>query len=94
MKNYGKARGLTNAGKWIGIAERLILLTLLLQGQYAAMGLLMTAKGLLRFSEKDRQEEKTEYVLIGTLISVVFALITGILVNYLLASTSPAPSLQ
>lgn len=37
---------------------------LLLQDQYAAIGLLITAKGLLRFSEKDRQEEKTEYVLI------------------------------
>jgi Protein of unknown function (DUF3307) len=79
-----ESAGLANAGKWIGIVERLILLTFLLQGQYAAMGLLMTAKGLLRFSEKDRQEEKTEYVLIGTLISVFFALVTGVLVNYLL----------
>ena len=80
-----EATGLQNAGKWIGIVERLIILTFILQGQYAALGLLMTAKGLLRFSEKDRQEEKTEYVLIGTLVSVIFALVTGISVNYLIA---------
>jgi hypothetical protein len=78
------AGGLANAGKWIGIVERLSILTFLLQDQYAALGLLMTAKGLLRFSEKDRQEEKTEYVLIGTLISVFFALMTGILVLHLI----------
>ena len=79
-----ESTGLADAGKWIGIVERLIILTLLLQHEYAALGLLMTAKGLLRYSEKDRQEEKTEYVLIGTLVSVLFALVTGILVNYLL----------
>lgn len=75
--------GLVNAGKWIGILERILILTFLLQNQYAAIGLLITAKGLLRFSEKDRQEEKTEYVLIGSLISVTFSIITGVIVNYL-----------
>lgn len=77
--------GLANAGKWIGILERMIILIFLLQNQYAAIGLLITAKGLLRFSEKDRQEEKTEYVLIGSLISVAFSIITGIITNYMLA---------
>jgi hypothetical protein len=84
-ENLPQASGLQHAGKWIGIVERVIILTFILQNQYAALGLLMTAKGLLRFSEKDRQEEKTEYVLIGTLVSVIFALATGIIANYLLA---------
>jgi hypothetical protein len=75
--------GLANAGKWIGILERTIILILILQNQYSLIGLLITAKGLLRFSEKDRAEEKTEYVLIGSLISVAFAIITGIIVNQL-----------
>lgn len=79
-----RSAGLANAGKWIGILERMIILTFLLQNQYAAIGLLITAKGLLRFSEKDRQEEKTEYVLIGSLISFSISLLTGITVNYLL----------
>jgi uncharacterized membrane protein YidH (DUF202 family) len=79
------AAGLANAGKWIGILERTLILIFLLQNQYAAIGLLITAKGLLRFSEKEKQEQKTEYVLIGSLISVCFSIITGIAVNYFLA---------
>jgi uncharacterized membrane protein YidH (DUF202 family) len=54
------AAGLANAGKWIGILERTLILIFLLQNQYAAIGLLITAKGLLRFSEKEKQEQKTE----------------------------------
>ncbi|HRN56898.1 MAG TPA: DUF3307 domain-containing protein [Agriterribacter sp.] len=80
-----RSAGLANAGKWIGILERILILTFLLQDQYAAIGLLITAKGLLRFSEKDRQEEKTEYVLIGSLISFSIAVITGIIVKYIAA---------
>ena len=80
-----RSAGLANAGKWIGILERILILTFLLQNQYAAIGLLITAKGLLRFSEKDKQEEKTEYVLIGSLISFSISVITGIIVKYLAA---------
>lgn len=76
-----KADSLTNAGKWIGIAERVIVLILVLQNQYEAIGLLLTAKGIIRFSEKDRQESKTEYLVIGTLLSIGFAIITGIVIK-------------
>lgn len=74
-----RSAGLAHAGKWIGILERVLILTFLLQDQYAAIGLLIAAKGLLRFSEKDRQEEKTEYVLIGSLISFFIAVSVGII---------------
>jgi hypothetical protein len=70
---------LANAGKWIGIAERMIVLILVLQNQYSAIGLLVTAKGIIRFNEKDRQELKTEYLVIGTLLSIGIAIITGLL---------------
>jgi hypothetical protein len=70
---------LANAGKWIGIAERIIVLILVLQNQYAAIGLLVTAKGIIRFSEKDRPEIKTEYLVIGTLLSIAIAIVTGLL---------------
>ncbi len=76
-----RSTGLANAGKWIGILERILILTFMLQVQYAAIGLLITAKGLLRFNEKDQQEEKTEYVLIGSLISFSIAVIIGIVIN-------------
>jgi hypothetical protein len=68
-----------NAGKWIGIIERIIILTLVFNHQYAAMGLLITAKSLLRFSEANRAEIKTEYLLIGTLISITLAILVGLI---------------
>jgi hypothetical protein len=73
---------LANAGKWIGIAERIIVLILVLQNQYSAIGLLVAAKGIIRFGEKDRQEIKTEYLVIGTLLSIGMAIITGLLVKW------------
>ena len=72
---------LANAGKWIGIAERVIVLILVLQSQYAAIGLLITAKGIIRFNEKDRQEVKTEYLVIGTLMSIGTAILAGLAVK-------------
>jgi uncharacterized protein DUF3307 len=72
---------LANAGKWIGIAERVIVLILVLHNQYSAIGLLVTAKGIIRFNEKDRQEVKTEYLVIGTLLSIGIAIITGLLLK-------------
>lgn len=74
-----KDNTLANAGKWIGIAERIIVLILVLQNQYSAIGLLVTAKGIIRFSEKDRPEIKTEYLVIGTLLSIAIAIVTGLL---------------
>jgi hypothetical protein len=53
-----------------------------LYGQYSAIGLLVAAKGIIRFNEKDRQEIKTEYLVIGTLMSIALAIITGWQLNY------------
>lgn len=77
---------LGDAGKWIGIIERIIILALVLNQQYASVGLLLAAKGLLRFNEPNRQEVKTEYLLIGTLISFGLAVLTGIIAIQLTAS--------
>jgi hypothetical protein len=68
---------LDNAGKWIGIIERLIVFIFVLLGQYAAISLLIAAKGIIRFNEKDRPEVKTEYLVIGTLMSIGIALLVG-----------------
>lgn len=73
------APALGNAGKWIGIIERIVILTLVLHHQYEAIGLLIAAKSLLRFSEANRPEIKTEYLLIGTLISITLAIVTGLI---------------
>ena len=78
--NLPNSEGLENAGKWIGIIERVIILTLALYNQYEAVGLLIAAKGIIRFNENDRTEQKTEYLVIGTLISILLAIITGLIV--------------
>jgi hypothetical protein len=76
-----EAENLANAGKWIGIVERIIILIFVLYGEYSAIGLLVAAKGIIRFNEKDRQEIKTEYLVIGTLLSIGLAIITGLVVK-------------
>jgi hypothetical protein len=76
-----EAENLANAGKWIGIVERIIILIFVLYGEYSAIGLLVAAKGIIRFNEKDRQEIKTEYLVIGTLLSIGLAIVTGLVVK-------------
>jgi hypothetical protein len=74
-----EAVNLANAGKWIGITERTIILIFVLYSQYSAIGLLVAAKGIIRFNEKDRQEVKTEYLVVGTLMSIALAIVTGLI---------------
>jgi hypothetical protein len=70
---------LPNAGKLIGIAERLIALALILLGEFEAVGLIIAAKSILRLSGTP----KSEYVLVGTLLSFGIAFFTGILIGFL-----------
>jgi hypothetical protein len=65
---------LPNAGKLIGILERILTLTFILIGQYQAVGFLIAAKSILRYKDL-----KTEYVLIGTMLSFGIAVVLGIL---------------
>lgn len=76
------------AGKWIGMLERLIIFVLVVYNQYEAIGLLTAAKSILRFSESKDAPERSEYVLIGTLISISFALIIGLIVKTYLPVSS------
>lgn len=75
------AESLADAGKWIGMVERIIILVFVAHSQYSAIGLLVAAKGIIRFNEKDRQEIKTEYLVIGTLMSIGLAILTGLLIR-------------
>ena len=69
-------RGLEKAGRWIGSFERILALLLVLSQQYTAIGFIITAKSILRFSDKELY--KTEYVLVGTLMSFGIAIMIGI----------------
>lgn len=83
--------GLEKAGLWIGRCERVLILTFVIAGQYTALGFLMASKSILRLSDpEDRPQKKTEYILVGTLISFASAALVGFLVNYVLGkSVSP-----
>ncbi|HWD89896.1 MAG TPA: DUF3307 domain-containing protein [Mucilaginibacter sp.] len=69
--------GLAKAGILIGIFERLLILTFILCNQFAAVGFLVTAKSILRFSDKENTQKKTEYILIGTLMSFAASILVG-----------------
>jgi len=75
---------LPNAGKYIGIIERLFVLIFIVLGNWASIGLLITAKSVFRFNDlKESNNRKlTEYILIGTLISFGLAIITGLIYLY------------
>lgn len=65
-----EAKGLPNAGKLIGIVERLLAFMLILSGQYSAVGFIFAAKSILRF----RNTKHSEYVLVGSLLSFGIAI--------------------
>ena len=75
------SESLTSAGKWIGIIERLLIMTFILIGQWAPIGFLLAGKSVFRFGDLNRSGErkKTEYILLGTLLSFTTAIIIGIL---------------
>ncbi len=69
-------RRLRNAGLYIGWLERFLVLSALVLQSPATVGLILTAKSIIRFPElKDLRF--AEYFLIGTLLSVSIALAGG-----------------
>lgn len=69
-------------GLYIGIFERLIILTFVLLGEYSVIGFLITGKSIIRFSSKN-EDIKSEYVLLGTMISYGMTIILGIIMKHL-----------
>jgi len=74
-------KSLPNAGKYIGIIERMFVLIFIILGRWEAIGLLITAKSVFRFNDlKESNSRKlTEYILIGTLLSFGLAILTGLI---------------
>lgn len=69
-----------HSGELIGWLERGLILVFVIMSQYEAIGFLIAAKSILRFSEASKGDEKSEYVLTGSLLSLANALCLGILV--------------
>lgn len=77
---------LSEAGKWIGIFERILVLTFIVTDHYEGIGFLIAAKSILRFNDlKDNDNRReTEYILIGTLMSFTASIFIGLVVKLLL----------
>ena len=64
-----------NAGALIGSLERLIAILLISIGQYAAIALVLTAKSVARYNKISESKQFAEYYLLGTLSSLLFAVL-------------------
>lgn len=85
---WGNNNSLSDAGKYIGIFERILVYTFVITSHFEGIGFLITAKSVIRFNDikgSDARKE-AEYVLIGTLMSFAFSLITGLIVRSALQS--------
>jgi hypothetical protein len=87
--------GLGKAGLWIGRLERILILTFVLINRFEAIGFLIAAKSIFRFGEITNSEDRkiAEYILIGTLLSVVVAIFFGMFTKWLLSIPSLTTSI-
>lgn len=81
LAGHSGAGGLPKAGQYIGWLERGLTLLFVLIGQPEGVGLLLTAKSILRFSDVNTTHVRahTEYVILGTLLSFAWALTVAVL---------------
>jgi hypothetical protein len=77
----GDISGLESGGTYIGWLERALVMLLILVGQPAGVGFLITAKSILRFGDvRDSAQRKlTEYIIIGTFMSFGWGLLIAVL---------------
>jgi len=85
-KNLIKKSGLKDAGRWIGIIERVLIFTFIIIDQIAVIGFLLAAKSVFRFGDlkNSSEQKKTEYIIIGTFTSFSIAIFVGLLIKYIL----------
>lgn len=71
--------GINEAGKYIGMLERLFVFTFVVMSFWEGIGFLLAAKSIFRFGDlKENKEIRlTEYILIGTLLSFGLAILIG-----------------
>jgi hypothetical protein len=73
-----------NAGRFIGILERILIFFFVLVSQYTAIAFIIAAKGFTRFKDLD-EREFAEYVLIGTLLSTTSAVLAALAVKTIIS---------
>jgi hypothetical protein len=72
-----------NAGRVIGMLERLLIYFFIMIGEITVIGFIIAAKGFTRFKDLDKRDF-AEYVLIGTLLSSFVALAVSFFIREIL----------
>jgi hypothetical protein len=85
-EELGDRRGLNGGGQIIGYTERLLIYIFVLVDAPAAIGFLITAKSIYSFDESssNEQHKRSQYVIIGTLVSFAYAVTLSYLVRWTL----------
>ena len=81
-----RTQSLSDAGHYIGILERLLIVTFVVLNELGGVGFLLAAKSIFRFGDLTRSTDKklTEYVLLGTLLSVGCSLAIGLILRFII----------
>ncbi|MCT4614748.1 MAG: DUF3307 domain-containing protein [Marinifilaceae bacterium] len=71
--------GLREAGKYIGMLERLFVFLFVISSFWQGIGFLLAAKSIFRFGDlrENKDRKLTEYILIGSFLSFGFAVLVG-----------------
>ena len=79
--NASDSDSLAEAGKYIGILERLFVFAFIISGRWEAIGFLVAAKSVFRFGDLRQSKDRklTEYILIGTLLSFGISILCGLI---------------
>ena len=80
-------RGLRDGGRTIGQLERALIFVFVLIDQFTAIGFLIAAKSIFRFGELRERGNRmeAEYIIIGTLISFLWAIVVALLTRTLVS---------
>jgi hypothetical protein len=83
-----RQQGLEQAGKWIGMLERLLVFAAVLGHVESLIGFVIAAKAVLRLPEarETHSRQLAEYYLVGSLASLAWALLTAFAVRALIAT--------
>jgi len=85
FQNETETGDLIKSGYLIGVLERVIIVTLWLNGQLGTIGFVLAAKSLARFKQLNDRNFAEKY-LVGTLLSVAIALFSITMGNFLLVN--------
>lgn len=86
LKEVNKNSGINNAGKYIGILERLFIFLFIFINFWEGIGFLLAAKSIFRFGDlkESKDVQLTEYILIGTLLSFGIGISISLIYKYFL----------